>query len=107
MDRDKAQKRYIVKIEYRPHGSSLQKRDTGLKEKDDLFLQPLHDGQTISGFESEYSIIDWTEEREKFCERIKETFSNINHQLEDFLKNIDDDKMEELMSGSTLKFLQP
>jgi hypothetical protein len=98
-------KKYISKIYYAPEGASMRKNDTGFKEKEDLFLQLNDNGESITSFESRYSIIDWTEEREDFCKKIQDTFVRVNKELEDFLKNIDNNKIDALMSGSGLKFL--
>jgi hypothetical protein len=101
----KVTKRYISKIHYTPEGSSTRKLDTGFKEKDDLFLPLPNLNESIESFEGRYSIIDWTEEREDFCKKIQDTFLRVNKELEDFLKNIDNKKIDALMSGSGLKFL--
>lgn len=100
----KIQKRYISKIFYASPNSSLSKMDTGFKEKTDIFLDLLNSKQSIESFENEYSIVDWSEEREKFCEKIQNTFIQVNEELDSFLKDIDDNKMNELISNG-LKFL--
>lgn len=101
----KVKKQYISKIFYSGPGSTLRKLDTNFQEKEDLFLKLLNTNQTIDTFENEYSIIDWSEEREKFCEKIQETFKNVNEELDNFLSNIDDNKMDALISNGGLKFL--
>jgi hypothetical protein len=98
-------KQYISKIYYAAEGASMRKLDTGFKEKDDLFLTLLNHGESIKLFEERYSIIDWSEEREDFCKKIQDMFVRVNTELEDFLKDIDNKKMDALMSGSGLKFL--
>jgi hypothetical protein len=97
-------KKYITKILYASPNSSLRKNDTGFKEKEGLFLSLLQYNQSIESFEKEYSILDWTEERENFCEKIQNTFINVNNELDNFLKDIDDNKMNMLISNG-LKFL--
>jgi hypothetical protein len=101
----KVKKQYISKIFYSSPGSSLRKLDTNFQEKEDLFLPITNTGQSTTDLENLYSIIDWTEEREKFCERIQETFKNVNEELDNFLTNIDDNKMDMLISNNGLKFL--
>lgn len=101
----KVKKQYITKIFYSSPGSSLRKLDTNFQEQEDLFLPLLKTNQSIENFEDEYSIIDWSEEREKFCEKIQETFKNVNEELDNFLTNIDDNKMDQLISNGGLKFL--
>jgi hypothetical protein len=101
----KVTKRYISKIYYAPVGASMRKHDTNFQEKEDLFLPLNNLNESIESFESRYSIIDWTEEREAFCKKIQDMFVRVNTELEDFLKNIDNNKIDVLMSGSGLKFL--
>jgi hypothetical protein len=98
-------KQYISKIYYSGPGSSLRKLDTNFQEKEDLFLPLLNHNQSNEDFESVFSIIDWTEERENFCKKIQETFMNVNTELDNFLSNIDDNKMDMLISNNGLKFL--
>jgi len=98
-------KEYISKIYYAAPGASLRKLDTGFKEKEDLFLKLPKYNQTIESFEAEYSIIDWSEEREDFCRKIEEKFIKVNEELDGFLKNLDDDKIEVLMTGNVFKSL--
>lgn len=101
----KIQKQYISKIYYAPEGASMRKHDTGFQEKEDLFLPLTNLHESVESFESRYSIIDWTEEREEFCKKIQDTFVRVNKELEDFLKDIDNKKIDDLMSGNGLKFL--
>jgi hypothetical protein len=101
----KVRKQYVSKIYYAPEDASMRKHDTNFQEKEDLFLDLCNLHESIESFESRYSIIDWTEEREAFCKKIQDTFVRVNKELEDFLKDIDNDKMDALMSGNGLKFL--
>jgi len=98
-------KQYISKILYSAVGSSLRKLDTGFEEKEDLFLQLKKSGQTDDSFENEYSILDWTEERENFCKKIQETFIKVNNDLDNFLKNIDNTKIDLLISSNAIKHI--
>jgi hypothetical protein len=98
-------KQYITKIFYSSPGSTLSKLDTNFQEKEDLFLPLTNVGQSTNDLESMYSIVDWTEERENFCKRVQQTFINVNNELDGFLSKIDDDKMDALISSSSLKFL--
>jgi hypothetical protein len=98
-------KQYISKIYYAPEGASMRKHDTGFQEKEDLFLVLTNLHESVESFESRYSIIDWTEEREDFCKKIQDTFVRVNKELEEFLKDIDNKKIDALMSGNGLKFL--
>jgi len=98
-------KKYITKIEYHSPHSSRRKNDTNFKEKDDLFL-PLHShGESIKDFENNFSIVDWTQERENYFEKIKDAFIIMNEDISNFLKNIDSNKIDLLMSGNGMKFL--
>lgn len=98
-------KQYISKICYASPNASIRKNDTGFKEKENLFLPLPNHYQSVDSFESEYSIIDWSEEREEFCRKIQEKFIKVNEELDGFLKNLDEDKMEMLMTESGLKML--
>lgn len=98
-------KRFISKIYYAPEGASMRKHDTNFQEKEDLFLPLPNLNESDESFERRYSIIDWSEEREAFCKKIQDTFIRVNKELEDFLKDIDNNKMDSLMSGNGLKFL--
>lgn len=97
-------KQYISKILYAHPNSSINKIDTGFKEKDDLFLKLLHN-ETIESFEKKYSIVDWSQEREDFCKKIQDTFKRVNTELSEFLKNIDSEKMDALMYNNGMNFL--
>lgn len=99
------QKNYITKILYASPHSTVRKKDTCLKEKEDLFISLPRYNQSVESFEKEFSIIDWTQEREDFCKRIKETFIEVNKELSFFLHDIDSNKMDMLMK-SNLKFLK-
>lgn len=99
-------KKYISKILYHMPGSSLRKFDTGFKEKEDLFLPLENYNESTENFEKRYSIIDWTEERELFCEKIKTRFQKVNEELDKFLKDINEDKMESLMLNFEQKMLK-
>jgi len=99
-------KRYITKIGYASPNSSVQHYNTHFKEREDLSLDLPGLHQSIEAFENEFSIIDWSEEREDFLKRIKETFVSVNEELSDFLKDMSDDKIEALMASGGLKFLK-
>ena len=97
----KVVKDYICKIEYHAPNSTTRKRDTNFKEADNLFLS-LIAGRNIEDFEKEHSIIDWSQEREDFCERIKQMFIKVNDELSKFLSDMTPDKMDALIQSSTL-----
>ena len=103
----KVTKQYISKIYYAPAGATCHKLDTNFQEKEDLFQSLCELNESVEHFEQRYSIIDWTEEREVFCKKIQDMFVKVNAELEDFLKDIDNNKIDALMSGSGLKFLNP
>ncbi len=100
------QKRYITKIEYHPPMASMRHRDTNFKEVENLFLPLPRHNQSIESFEQEYLIIDYTEEREAFCQRINEAFKNMNKELESFLKEMNNDKIDALIQSGGLKLLK-
>lgn len=101
----KPRKYYITKILYASPGSSVRKLDTGFQEKEDLFIPLPGHNESVESFESKYSIIDWTQEREDFCKKIQAKFEEVNRELSFFLTNISEKKMDALMSGNGLKFL--
>lgn len=92
-------KQYISKILYRYNiGGGFK---AGLTEADNLFL-PLCDGVSMDQFEAKYSIIDWTPEREAYCEKIKQSFIKVNAELSKFLKDMTNEKVDELMQNNYL-----
>jgi hypothetical protein len=101
----KVEKRYITKIGYASPMASVQLYNSHFKEREDLFLPIPNLNESVEDFEKRYSIIDWTEEREQFCERIKQTFIQVNNELAEFLKDIDSEKIDFLMSSNKLKIL--
>jgi hypothetical protein len=101
----KVEKRYITKIGYASPVASVQLYNSNFKEREDLFLPLPNYGESIEQFEQRYSIIDWTEDREQFCEKIKQTFIRVNSELSEFLKDMDSNKMDLLMASNNLKFL--
>ena len=101
----KIQKQYISKILCSSRFAVLEKYDTNFQEKDNLLLPLKEPNQSIENFESQYSIIDWTQERENYLERIKLMFETTNEKLNDFLKNLDNNKIDVLMQTDTLKYL--
>ena len=98
-------KKYITKIGYASKAASIQHHNTHFKEREDLFLTLPNHNQDIGAFEHEFSIVEWTEEREAFCQQIKDTFQRVNEDLSAFLKDLDGDKIEALMSSGGFKFL--
>lgn len=98
------QKEYVTKIRYASPYSSTKHLDTGFKEGNEILPLPSHH-QNTKTFSEMYSIIDWTEEREAFCEKIKQTFISVNTELSSFLKNLDSEKFDRLMTNNNLKFL--
>ncbi len=101
-----AKKDYITKIEYHPPNTSLSKRDSGFQEVEGLSKTLLSQRHNIKSFESEYCIIDWSEEREEFCKKIQETFKKINLDLDTFLQNIDNEKIDNMILTGNFKLLK-
>ncbi len=99
-------KKYITKIHYAPPSSSIRKLDTNFQESENVFHPLPNLNESVENFESRFSIIDWSEERENFCKKIQDTFTKVNSELSEFLKDISEEKMDALMSGSGLKFLK-
>lgn len=94
---------YITHIEFHPPSSSTRKKDSNFLE-DNRNIK-LAGGKKPSDFASEYSIIDWTEEREAFCKQIQDTFEKINTDLASFLTDLNNDKFDLLITNNPLKLL--
>lgn len=92
-------KKYVSKIKYST--GSTAHLDTGFEEKDGLSLPLNPINQSVKDFENDYIIIDYTEEREAFCKRIEQTFIKVNNELSIFLKEITNDKIDELIANTT------
>ena len=105
MDRGEPKKRYITKIGYASPEASIQHHNSHFKERDDLFLPLPNHNQSVESFENEFSIVEWTEEREAFCQQIKDTFVKVNSDLSEFLKDLSGDKIEAIMATGGFKML--
>lgn len=104
-DQSKPKKKYITHIGYASKHSSIQHYNTHFKEDENIVLDLPGLNQSIKRFEEEFTIIDWTQEREDFCKKIKETFDNVNKELSYFLTNINNETIESLMASNNLKIL--
>lgn len=93
-----------VTIEFHPPSSSTRKKDSNFLE-DNRNLK-LAGSKKPKDFASEYSIIDWTEEREAFCKQIQDTFEKINADLASFLTDLNNDKFDLLITNNPLKLLK-
>lgn len=107
MNQSGPNKKYVTRIEYHSPNSSTRKMDTGFEEDPDRLLPLNAHGQTAEDMEKKFTIIDWTQERQDFCEKIKQTFITINNDLSEFLMNLDNNKMDMLIAGkSNFKLLE-
>ena len=97
----KISKKYITKIYYSPVGSTTHKRDTNFKEGNE-FISLCNFQQSVESFEKEYSIIDWSQEREDYCLKIKDQFISVNNNLSIFLKDIDSEKIDNMINSNQL-----
>ena len=95
-------KNYYTLIKHQ--SGSFAKWSTNFKEG--YILEPLYFKNDRNSFLSRYNIIDWSEEREVFFEKIKENFIVINAKLSNYLSDIDDDKINLLMSNNNFKLLE-
>lgn len=91
------EKDYVTKVEYHSPMSTTAKRDTNFQEGERMLSVCTQRGMDVQRFEHEYSIIDWTQEREDFCENIKQMFKKVNGDLDEFLKDIDGNKIDQMM----------
>lgn len=73
--------------------------DTGGKEG--LDRQPLHmdNERDRQNFVNTYHILDWTQEREDFFQKIEDKFRNLNTELSKFLLDLTNDKVDQLMAS--------
>lgn len=77
------------------HGLQGQRKGYGFK-------------QILGGVvEKDFNVIKWTEEREAFFTHIEKQFMKLNKQLEEFLGNITDKKVKELMLKYRKGFFLP
>lgn len=68
-------------------------------------LQPLNQDWQHEEVEKKYKIIDWTEERENFLKEIEQRFGNLGDKLNEFLGDINGDKIDSLIE-SNFKLLE-
>lgn len=54
------------------------------------------------GSVEKYQLIKWTQEREDFLTQVQDRFVRVNQELDSFLGNLDEDKINELMTNSKL-----
>jgi hypothetical protein len=93
---------YMTNKQYK--SGSMAKWDTSEKsEFESTAWTPLHYQGRAKEFESQWHIIKWTEEREKFFQTIEDKFNLINTELDGFLGNITEDNVEALMSQNILQ----
>ena len=84
---------------------SLAKNSTNFQEG--TYLHPLYMGADRTKFLNSYTILDWTEEREDFFRKLQEQFTKLNTSLHEYLSDLDNDKLELIMSEKTMMSLLP
>ncbi len=85
---------------------STAKMSTNFQEGN--HLEPLHyrDNRSRNEFIYSFTIIDWTQEREDFFKNhILNKFKELDERLKDYFANLDNNKIEQLMSNSSQKLL--
>ncbi|MCK9575605.1 MAG: hypothetical protein WC979_01145 [Candidatus Pacearchaeota archaeon] len=97
-------KTYYSRKRNSPTSATTAHTDTGGCETTSEFLHHSHNNAGI--FEREYTIIAWTKEREEFFEKVQQNFIKLSNELSNFLLNLDNDKVDALMSNSNLILLQ-
>ena len=99
---------YYTLIQHKPlmATSSHDRRDEN-DLKIGTKLHPLHmnTSQHRAAFEKTHAIIDWTQEREYFLTNVQNKFKDLNKYLNDFLGNLDNDKLQKLMEHTNFKLL--
>jgi hypothetical protein len=60
----------------------------------------------VGVIERGFQLVKWSEERELFFEKMQEKFKSVNNTLDSYLSDLSDEKVEELMTNTTIKFLQ-
>lgn len=99
-------RQYISKTMYKSPYSLGQGFTQSITESEKLFLL-LANGDGMAQYEGKYSIIDWTQEREDFCAKVKLKFIQVNTELSSFLKNLDNNKLDALIASSNHLALNP
>jgi hypothetical protein len=85
--------------------SSCVKNDTCGMEVNNFFLH--HFPTDVAGFEAQYTIIKWTQEREDYFEMLQKRFILMSEQLNEFLKDLDEDKVNLLIENVKMLALLP
>lgn len=75
-------------------GSNINSLSNNQKNREWYWFTP--------GTVEKYQLIKWTQEREDFLTQVQNKFIKVNEELDSFLGNIDDDKMNELMLNTKL-----
>lgn len=96
---DKLVKNYYTLIKYVPINGTTRKLDTNFKEGDKL--EPLYMPNDKNSFLNSYTILDWSQQREEFFEKVNISFKNINNKISEYLTNLDNDKIDLLISNNT------
>ena len=111
----KTEFRYFIGFIYRTkqsyYGNPFNERDvcftyikeelSGIKETD----KELHFG-TLSDIEKQYTIIDYSEEREKFLQKIEQSFLDMNIKLNEFFDNLSNENIDKLIINDVLKLIK-
>lgn len=91
---------YYSRIRNTPAFSTTSQRNTIGIEVNQQFFH--HVPNSSKGFEEEYTIIKWTEEREQFFSTIQTKFKNLAEDLSKFLKDLDENKVAALIANFNL-----
>lgn len=89
--------KYVVDKAYHPEGATLNFKERGGKGiVDGVFNNPFEGRINIK----DYSIVDWTQEREDFLNLIYSKFRKLNTDLDSFLSNLDNLKLDEIIKNT-------
>lgn len=94
--------KYIVDHAYYPDGASINFKERGGHGIVKGVIYEPFQGRV---YERDYSIVDWTQEREDFLNLIYSKFQKLNIDLNTFLSNLDNNKLDEIIQN-TPKLLQ-
>lgn len=77
--------------------STVTRNDTNFQEGTRLHPLYMHNSSDRKNFIENHSIVDWTQEREDFLNMILSKFKELHKYLDDFLGNLDNDKIQKLI----------
>lgn len=99
---DKIENLYYSYFKY----GNVKMGDGQLELMETTELHPLNASYHQIDMEKSFDIIDWSEEREEYLTNLQNKFEELNGKIDGFLSNIDDQKIESLMSSTNFPLLE-